>query len=102
MRRLTFALSLALLAFTACIDHTLDAGDYNRSCTADDQCIDVFIGDACEACRCANDAINISDKDRYQADLESARKCPPGGPVCNADCITPVPVCQKGTCVLPH
>src|SRR5262245_2460865 len=101
MNRPTLALSLALLALTACGDHILETSDYNKSCTADDQCIDVFIGDACGACRCANDAINVSDKDRYQEDLDAAASCRIGAPVCKSACITKLPVCQQGTCVLP-
>jgi hypothetical protein len=101
MNRPAFAISLAVLALTACGDHTLSIGDYNKSCTATDQCIDVFIGDACSACRCANDAINISDKAAYQKDLYAAASCRLGGPECLADCISKSPVCQQGTCVLP-
>jgi hypothetical protein len=101
MNRPAFALSLALLALTACGDHTLSISDYNKSCTANDQCIDVFIGEACSSCRCSNDAINISDRAAYQEDLDAAASCRLGLPACAADCISKVPVCQQGTCVLP-
>jgi hypothetical protein len=101
MNRPAFAISLALLALTACGDHILGADDYNKSCTATDQCIDVFIGDACSTCRCANASINISDRERYQKDLEEASTCPLGGPMCNVECMSKLPVCQQGTCVIP-
>ena len=101
MNRSMLSLSLALLALAACVDTTLKASDYNKKCTADDECVDVFIGDACDACHCSNDAINVSDLNRYKDDLNAATTCRSGGPVCAADCVTRMPICQQGTCALP-
>jgi len=100
MNRLTLAISLALLALAACADTTVKASDYNQKCATDNECVDVFFGDACDACHCSNDAINVSDLPRYQKDLDDATTCREG-PVCAADCIVRRPVCQAGTCVLP-
>ena len=101
MNRRILAISLVLSASAACSGHPLSASDYDKSCKVDTDCIDVFIGDACDACRCSNDAINISEQEHYQKDLDAAANCHGGGPVCDADCIFKPPVCQQGTCILP-
>lgn len=52
-------------------------------------------------CGCPNDAINVADKPRYDADARAATaRCSPFRVRCLADCIASTPACQAGRCVL--
>ncbi|MDP1920304.1 MAG: hypothetical protein Q8L14_28930 [Myxococcales bacterium] len=91
----------ASLAVMAC-DTTLEAKDYSKTCSADADCVAVFIGAGCQVCGgCSNDAINVSSKAKYDADAKAvASACPPRlgpQPAC-APCRQPSAVCSGGTC----
>ncbi|MCA2982085.1 MAG: hypothetical protein INH41_05315 [Myxococcaceae bacterium] len=62
-------------------------------------CAVVFSGDLC-GCVCPNDAINVSDKLRYDADARAGTaRCAPTRAQCVADCIAMTASCQAGRCV---
>lgn len=64
--------SIALLAsiLMGC-DTTLQADDYERRCTEDDECTVVYEGDVCEECGQSNAAIHRDDRPRYGSDLQT-------------------------------
>ena len=79
-----------LLALGAC-STTIDANDYDRSCTEDSDCVIISVGDIC-SCSCEIDAINKSDLEAYNHDRDV--DC---GVQCGA-CAGGEPVCQSGVC----
>lgn len=79
----------------------LQASRYGQQCTVASDCTAVFSGDVCTGCGCSNDAINVADKPRYDADARAyTALCSPFRPRCLADCIVQTPACQAGRCVL--
>ncbi|MEW5855131.1 MAG: hypothetical protein AB2A00_40520 [Myxococcota bacterium] len=85
------------LMLTGC-GRELSATDYDRSCSADSDCVVIEEGDPC-GCTCPNAAINGKDKARYDQDRAFVeRMCNPLGPVCMADCIGGTAHCQSGSC----
>jgi hypothetical protein len=80
---------------------TIEASNYDQSCSTDSDCVGVPQGDLCDSSTCVNcvgAAINQSAQARYQSDLESrnsgvAEKCA---------CLIngPTPVCSGGICTL--
>jgi hypothetical protein len=77
------------------------AGNYDQSCTRDDDCIAVFEGNACSAVQCANAAIRRDELTEYRAELgaywscRSAQTCAAGKPVMGDPAI-----CVANKCVL--
>ncbi|MBX3224526.1 MAG: hypothetical protein KF795_28690 [Labilithrix sp.] len=59
---------------------------FDATCTQDKDCVAVFQGSSCQACKCPNAAINKKDQKKYESELEKASK----------DC--PVPDIACGTC----
>ncbi len=96
---------LGLFAFSAC-NTTLEVKNYSQSCTQATDCVAVYIGALCQVCGgCANNAINVADKAKYDADAKTiAQGCPPRfgpQPACAAAaCLQPVVDCVNGTCTL--
>ena len=91
---------VASLVVMAC-DTTLEAKDYSKACAVDAECVAVYVGPGCQVCGgCANDAINVSSKAKYDADARAvASACPPRvgpTPLCAA-CEQPVAVCTAGS-----
>jgi hypothetical protein len=78
------------------------AGNYDQSCTRDDECVAVFEGNACEPVRCANAAIHRDGLVEYRAELgaywscQAPKACPAGQPVMGDQAI-----CRAGRCTLP-
>ena len=92
---------VASLAVTGC-GTTLEAKDYTKTCSADADCVAVYLGVGCQICGgCTNDAINVSSKQKYDADAKAvANACPPRPgpqPACSP-CVQPMAVCNAGTC----
>jgi hypothetical protein len=76
---------------------TIQASDYDQSCSKDSDCIGITVGDFCDAIciDCTNAAVNVSAKAQYAADLTSKNAgaalvcpCPSGPPV----------TCKAGMC----
>ncbi|MCC6899772.1 MAG: hypothetical protein IT377_12405 [Polyangiaceae bacterium] len=95
------ALLLALVlggGISACSSdekRTLDASDYDQTCSVDSDCVIIDIG-ACE-CSCSTAVINAKDQAKFQHDLE---QCDTGGNECGM-CLwmgSSVPYCNGGQC----
>jgi hypothetical protein len=79
------------------------ASAYPQHCTRDDECIGVFEGDACSACRCAFNAIRVDAFPKYKADLGAFWACHKPDD-CKTECHQEIGAkasCQAGTCILP-
>ncbi|MBA3391141.1 MAG: hypothetical protein H0T89_00775 [Deltaproteobacteria bacterium] len=79
------------------------ASSYRQDCTRDDECVAVFEGNACQACRCAFNAIHRDALPKYRADLGAFWSCHKPDE-CAADCIQvtgDAAKCEAGICVLP-
>jgi hypothetical protein len=88
----TMACLTALLALAGC-GSDIDANDYDRSCTLDEDCMVIFVGDTC-GCSCDTSAINVSDRDAYLDDSDP-------GPTCDIQCgacAAAEAVCAQGVC----
>lgn len=75
---------------------------YDRTCTRDDECVLVSVGDVCGSCHCGRDAVAKSAETKYDADFAALRQqCPPqtGGVGCSCVYVPP-PVCTGGQCTL--
>lgn len=83
---------------SGCPSTQIAAAAYDRTCTADADCVVVAEGDAC-GCLCPNTAIRADQEDAYDADLAAAqRRCNPLAGQCAADCVGGDAVCTTGTC----
>lgn len=85
-------LALGLLLLAGC-DSTIEADDYDRSCSDSSQCVVILVGDVCD-CACEPSAINVSSYDAYQED-RSGISC---SKQCDACFDDSVPVCAAGIC----
>ena len=73
---------------TACAS-TLEAEDYETSCTNDSECVAVLVGDMCD-CSCNEGAINVVDLPSYnedRADIECGVDCGPCPELSAAVCL---------------
>jgi hypothetical protein len=102
MERLVQMLMVGLLCTTAtgCLfggDTVLDADDYDRSCTTNDDCAIVY-GDG-DVCRCPDAvAIRASEVDEFEADYDRKFSRCRAVPGCPAPPYQPVAECNAGTC----
>jgi hypothetical protein len=91
----------------------LNVTDYSKACSADADCVAVFVGPACgEQCdpRCPNDAISVASNAKYETDFQRVisacprpiipRQCPVFV-ISPCDAVRRTPACRAGTCVLP-
>jgi hypothetical protein len=78
------AAGLLLLSGLGCSepDTTVDPGDFNRSCSVNEDCVALLFGDMC-ACRCDFGAINRADLAAYRQAVD-AIECPDDGAACGA------------------
>lgn len=101
MRIALFTVCAALLL--AC-NTTLDVAHYDQSCSVDSDCVAAFTGELCAVCGgCANTALNVAAKAKYDADAKGLRSaCPPqlGEQARCGPCDLRAPVCSAGTCAL--
>jgi hypothetical protein len=83
------------------------ASDYDQSCAADSDCVEVHVGNACScalSCQTTPAAINKAALPRYTADVAKSPhvvcSCPP--PLPPPDCVddVPGPHCVGGSCQL--
>ncbi|MBX3261515.1 MAG: hypothetical protein KIS78_37440 [Labilithrix sp.] len=51
---------------------TISVSSFDVSCEKDDDCVAVFQGAACTACKCPNAAINKEDRGAYASELAKA------------------------------
>lgn len=95
MARMKFGVLLGIttvlaLASAGC-DTEIAATDYDTSCSADTDCVNVTVGDICK-CSCEAGAINKKDQTSYDEDRLTiacgavCSSCPPyADPVCRAN-----------------
>jgi hypothetical protein len=78
-----------------CID--IDTADYDTSCNADTDCIDITAGEICSGynCTCGGATINADDQDRYDTVFNSIQSGP--GPLCSCPYFG-TPRCVQHTC----
>jgi hypothetical protein len=78
---------------------SIQASDYDQSCSVASDCVVVAEGDSCTGLfcvDCGNAAINVSAKARYEANLKSI-----GGQTGVCPCPAgPTPTCDAGVCGL--
>lgn len=69
-------LGLAMAVALAGCSTTLEASDYDQSCSSDADCIPAFFGDVCSFCACNESAVNLREVTRYAEDRRAAaRNC---------------------------
>lgn len=91
-----------LLFLAACAgDTTIAPEGFERSCTANADCVVVTTGDVC-GCTCGNDAINVADLPRYKSELDEKSQGCSGVDAC--DCVAVAAACVQGVCkkTTPH
>jgi hypothetical protein len=76
--------------------------DYDRSCTADTDCVAAFAGDPGCCGQCANGAVRATELDRVLNDDARARSCEAAPPFCPSTCREIPAFCVQGTCQLPQ
>ena len=62
----------------------ISVATFDTTCSEDSDCVAVFQGAVCDACRCPNAAINGRDLEKYSKDLEKAGQ----------DCARPTIPCR--------
>lgn len=73
----------------------------SKACVADADCAPAFFGDVCTPCACANGAIAVSSRSKYQQEVTAAKQwCGPQEAVRCAPCREPLVRCESGTCAL--
>ncbi|MBA3499818.1 MAG: hypothetical protein H0T65_05580 [Deltaproteobacteria bacterium] len=76
---------------------------FDQACTRDDECVAVYEGNACTACRCANAAIHRDALPKYRAEIGAYWACY-APEDCGADCqaVTgDAAICVANKCTLP-
>lgn len=76
------------------------ASSYKTTCAVKEDCVGVYVGEGCAACKCENGAIHKDDLAKYQEDRASAR-CGATGIACAADCAQVEVDCVEGMCQAP-
>jgi len=78
---------------------TINASDYDQSCTTSADCVPVPVGYIC-GCASQMAAINVKDEARYEADVKSAvSHCPPSGGTYSCNAVGQIRLtCVAGRC----
>ena len=97
MLRLRFLFALALGLAGCAADTTIDAEDYDESCSTDADCTNVFVGDVC-GCGCTTAPISVAEIERYAADQRAKMSACEEVLTCEACADDPPPICKQGTC----
>ena len=74
------------------------ADQFDQSCSNDDQCVPVLVGDVC-SCGCETGAVNKEMATSFQKARKRAAKNCSELPECDT-CEAPTAVCKSGTCVI--
>ena len=74
------------------------ADQFDQSCSSDDQCVPVLVGDVC-SCGCQTGAVNKEMATSFQKARKRAAKNCSELPECDT-CEAPTAVCKSGTCVI--
>lgn len=77
---------------------TIEASAFDRSCTVDADCVGVFEGRACAACKCPNAAIAKKDQQKFDSELTSrTAECPASEEAACEPCPTQNVGCDPDT-----
>jgi hypothetical protein len=75
----------------------LRAGDYKTTCAVKEDCVAIYAGDGCAACKCENAAIHKDDLTSYNM-KRAGSVCGATGVACAADCAEAQVDCVAGMC----
>lgn len=78
---------------------TVSASEVSQACVESTDCVAVYEGAVCDACKCPNAAIAKDSLAEYGSKFQSAG-CPTTDVACAADCAEATPVCAQGTCTI--
>ena len=78
---------------------TVSASEVSQACVESTDCVAVYEGSACDACKCPNAAIAKDALAEYGTKFQSAG-CPETDVACAADCAEATAVCTDGTCTI--
>ncbi len=74
MRSFAAVSLLAVVVCAGCSETSVDLSNYDRSCDFDGDCVSIVSGDVCE-CGPHCGAINVSDLEVYEDDLQALDGC---------------------------
>ena len=78
---------------------TIDAADYDQSCSSNTDCAVVNDGDACEVCNCGNAAVNVSAEAAFDARYDELRGTCGAMAAIACDCELVLAYCSsEGSC----
>lgn len=78
----------------------INYADYNTTCEMDSDCIAVGTGDVCD-CFCDGSAINVEDREEYNAVIDELSEECGYSPDCAA-CPPGTAYCDEGTCAVQY
>ena len=70
----TFAFLLVTIGTSGCGSTEIATTSFDRQCAVATDCVSVYEGDLCAACRIDNAAINAAELQRYEAEARSLSK----------------------------
>lgn len=74
----------------------IDASNWDKTCTADEDCAIVHEGEVCSSCVCGGTAVNVAEITRYE-ELTEDVECTPGPDFCDCPIIEEA-WCNDGIC----
>ncbi len=80
------------------VSPTIDASDYDQSCSSNLDCVVVDDGDACDTCDCGNAAVNVDAEDDFRARYDELRGTCGPMPAIACDCERTLAHCSEGVC----
>ena len=86
--------------FLACgeKDTTIDATQYDQTCSVDEDCMSVFTGNVC-GCNCTSIGINVADIESYNAERDELyNQCAEDEIFECMACPNTEAYCEEGTC----
>jgi hypothetical protein len=95
------AAALVAACTSATASTTISADEYDRSCTADSDCVRIYVGDVCGCMACAGDAINAKDESKYENDFALRKAACVRSVMCGAEeCICTNIACVSNKCAV--
>lgn len=80
---------------------SVSASEVSQACVESTDCVAVYEGSVCDACKCPNAAIAKDSLAEYGSKFQNASSsCPTTDVECAADCAQATPVCSQGTCTI--
>jgi hypothetical protein len=80
---------------------TIEASEFDRTCSQPSDCAAVYTGAACQPCRCPNAAIATRDRSKYESTVaDRSEECPPAPDVACSPCPTVTATCSGNQCTV--